>query len=277
MSANSLTPPIILIRGGGDIASGVAIQLIRAGFHVLISELAAPLMVRRTVSFGQAVFDGTCQVEEIIGELAISSVKAQEIMQNGRVAVLVDPDLKVSQELPVAAIVDARMIKRESDQLLNAAPIVIGLGPGFTVGKNCHVVIETKRGENLGRVYWQGSAEPDTGIPEPVNGFARERVLYSPADGILLSNWEIGDLIEPNVQIASVNGKPIFSSFRGVLRGMIQNGMAVKKGMKVGDLDPQCEIGKCYLISDKALKVGDGVLEVLRTTLSLRIGTGKSI
>ncbi|MGV8050757.1 MAG: selenium-dependent molybdenum cofactor biosynthesis protein YqeB [Anaerolineaceae bacterium] len=276
MSTNQLTPPIILIRGGGDIASGVAIQLFRAGFHVLISELASPLMVRRTVSFGQAVFDGTCQVEEIIGELAKTSFHAQAIMQDGRVAVLVDPDLKVSQELPVAAIVDARMIKRESDQLLNAAPIVVGLGPGFTVGKNCHAVIETKRGENLGRVYWQGSAEPDTGIPEPVNGFARERVLYSPADGILLSNWEIGDLIEPNVQIASVNGKPIFSSFRGVLRGMIQNGMAVKKGMKVGDLDPQCEIGKCYLVSDKALKIGDGVLKVLRTP-SLRTGIGKTI
>lgn len=256
--------PTVLIRGGGDLASGVALTLVRARFQTLITELPFPLMVRRTVSFGQAVYDGTCQVEEVSGALASSPAQAKSIMQNGKVAVIIDPQAQTARHFSLVGLVDARMAKSFSDQSLDQAPCVIGLGPGFTVGVNCHAVIETKRGANLGQVYWQGSAEQDSGIPEPVDGYAIERVLYAPVDGILHAHARIGDLLEAGAQIASVNGQPILAKFKGVLRGLIQNGLAVKAGMKIGDLDPRCQVAQCFLVSDKALRIGESVLQVLQ-------------
>ncbi|MBA4376117.1 MAG: molybdenum hydroxylase [Anaerolinea sp.] len=270
MNVNEVDVPTIMIRGGGDLASGVALRLYRAGFQIVITELPAPIMVRRRVSFAQAVFDGFCQVEEVVGKLASSSVEASRFMKDGNVAILVDPKSETSLDFVLSGLVDGRMTKAVSDQQINAAPCVIGLGPGFTAGENCHAVVETKRGQNLGRVYWEGCAEPDNGIPEVVNGFGVERVLYAPKDGILSVNTQIGDLVEAGALIASVDEEPVFSRFKGVIRGLIQGGLVVESGMKISDLDPRCDISSCYLVSDKALAVGSGVMEAILTVLPNR-------
>ncbi len=264
MSKHPAEQPIVLIRGGGDLASGVALKLRRAGFQIVITEIPLPLMVRRMVSFAQAVFDGSCQVEEITGVLVTSPAEVRQVMRDGKVAVVVDPQCQMAKALSLSGLVDARMIKSFSDQRIDQAPCVIGLGPGFTAGINCHAVVETNRGSNLGRVYWQGDAERDSGIPEAVNGYASERVLYALEDGILEARAQIGDLIEDGGVIAMLNGKPIQAKFKGVLRGLIQNGLPVRARMKIGDLDPRCEVAQCFLVSDKALKIGEGVLQGLR-------------
>jgi xanthine dehydrogenase accessory factor len=260
-----MNAPIILIRGGGDLASGVALRLLRAGFRVLIAELAEPLVVRRLASFAQVIFDGAYRLEEVEGVLVDDLSAAKESMAGGKVAVMVDPDLKLASSLDLFALVDARMLKARTDARLTDAPRVIGLGPGFNVGMNCHAVVETNRGPFLGRVFWQGSAEPDTGIPEAVREFDVKRVLYAPADGILQAQVRIGDLVEKGDLIATINGIEIRAQFRGVLRGLIQPGLKVEKGTKVGDLDPRCDPRLCTLASDKALAVGGGVLEALLT------------
>jgi xanthine dehydrogenase accessory factor len=254
---------VVIIRGGGDLASGVALRLFKAGFRIVVTELPRPLMVRRSVSFGQAVFDGTCRVEEVTGELAATPLEAQELMQTGKVAVMVDPKASSCQALAPVVLVDGRMTKLASDQRLDAAPRVIGLGPGFTAGVNCHAVIETRRGHTLGRVYWQGSAEPDNSIPEPVLGLDVQRVLHAPANGRLVAQVMIGDVVEKGTLVAKVDGIPVLSKIKGAVRGLIQDGMVVKRGMKIGDIDPRCDVSLCFQVSDKALAVGGGVLEAM--------------
>lgn len=253
----------MLIRGGGDLASGVALRLHRVGFQVLVTELAEPLVVRRMASFAQAIFSGQCNVEEVTGRLVRNKDQALETMENGLIAVMVDPASEVRRELQLFGLVDGRMCKKAPDLGMDAAPIVIGLGPGFTAGLNCHAVVETNRGPFLGRVYWQGSAENDSGIPESVQGYTVERVLYAPSTGVLQAKGRIGDIVEAEKIIAVIAGEPVQARFRGVLRGLIQDGLQVQKGMKIGDLDPRCDTRLCSMASDKALAVGGGVLEAL--------------
>lgn len=257
--------PIVLIRGGGDLASGVALRLHRAGFRVLISELAEPLVVRRLASFAQAIFDGAYRLEEVEGLLVNDLSKMKEAWTAGKVAVAVDPDLTLASSLELFALVDARMLKVRTDARIIDAPHVIGLGPGFTVGVNCHAVIETNRGPFLGRLFWQGSAEPDTGVPESVHKYDIERVIYAPKDGRLQAQAHISDLLSEGDLIATIDGTEIRARFAGALRGLIQNGLWVNKGMKIGDLDPRSNPKICTLASDKALAVGGGVLEALFT------------
>jgi xanthine dehydrogenase accessory factor len=155
------------------------------------------------------------------------------------------------------------MTKKPPELGMDAAPIVVGLGPGFQAGVDCHAIVETNRGPFLGRVYWQGSAEADNGIPETVRGFTVERVLYAPKSGKLQAIASIGDILEPEAMVAEIDGIPVKAKFKGVLRGLVQTGLEVKKGMKIGDLDPRCDERLCTLVSDKALAVGGGVLEAL--------------
>jgi xanthine dehydrogenase accessory factor len=262
---NSLysTQPIVLIRGGGDLASGVALRLWRTGFKILVTELQAPLVVRRQASFAQAVFDGNTRVEEVQAQLTTTAIESLEVMKRGKVAVMVDAKAAAREEIYPYAIVDGRMTKKTPDLGVEAAPLVVGLGPGFIAGVNCHAVVETNRGPFLGRVYWQGSAEADSGIPETVRGFTVERVLYSPMSGLLHAKAEIGDILEPDAPIAEISGELVIAKFRGVLRGLIHEGLQVKQGMKIGDLDPRCDVRLCNLASDKALAIGGGVLEAL--------------
>ena len=259
--------PIILVRGGGDLASGVALRLQRVGFRVLVTELPGPLVVRRLASFAQAVFDGHYLLEEVKGRLVSNAEGVLTAMNNGEVAVAIDPELHLSAGLGLFAVVDGRMLKDKTDANLAAAHRVIGLGPGFTVGQNCHAIIETNRGPFLGRVYWEGNAELNTGIPESVRGFDVERVLYAPDTGEVHEKAGIGEILEKGALIAEVNGAEVRAKFKGVLRGLIHDGLSVKQGMKIGDLDPRCDPRLCRLASDKALAIGGGVVEALLTML----------
>ncbi len=258
--------PIILVRGGGDLASGAALRLQRVGFRVLVTELQGPLVVRRLASFAQAVFDGNYLLEEVRGTLVSNAEDALAAMNNGEVAVAIDPELHLIAGLNLFAVVDGRMLKDKTDGNLTAH-CVIGLGPGFTVGQNCHAVIETNRGPFLGRVYWEGNAEHDTGIPESVRGFNVERVLYAPETGVVHEKAGIGAILEKDALIAEVSGAEVRAKFKGVLRGLIHEGLSVRQGMKIGDLDPRCDPRLCRLASDKALAIGGGVVEAILTML----------
>lgn len=270
---------ITIIRGGGDLASGVAIRLHRAGIKIIVAELPNPLTVRRTVSFSEAVYAGETEVEGVRARCVANLSTALDVILAGQIAVMVDPNLQILQHLhrniagvELAALIDGRMAKRPPDIGLQAAPLVIGLGPGFVAGENCHAVVETNRGHNLGRVFWHGSAEPDTGIPESVSFRRSERVLRAPVDGTLLAHAHIGDHLEPGQLIAEIAGVPILAPFKGVLRGLVHPGNQVVKHMKVGDVDPRDDPTYCTLISDKALAVGGGVLEAILAQPELRRG-----
>lgn len=254
-------PNPILIRGGGDLASGVALRLHRAGFDVLITELPQPLAVRRAVSFAEAVYEGTWTVENVTSRLIQTPEQLAGCLACREIPVLIDPDLGLLATFSIqpSTVIDARLLKQTAPPLTDSSLFTIGLGPGFAAGENCHAVVETQRGHTLGRVYWSGSANPDSGQPEG----DPHRVLRAPADGLLIGYAQIGEHCEPGQVIAEVNGEKISAPFPGVLRGLLHPGLEVKKGLKVGDLDPRDRREYCFLVSDKALAIGGGVLEAV--------------
>jgi xanthine dehydrogenase accessory factor len=261
--------PLVVIRGAGDLASGIALRLHRASFPVLMTEVAAPLAVRRTVSFAQAVFDGACRVEEVTGRRC-EIAEAASVIAAGEVAVIVDPGGETLRQLQPPVVVDAIMAKRNTGTRRADAPLVIALGPGFTAGADCHAVIETARGHNLGRVIWQGSAAPNTGEPGELPGVGRRgsRVLRAPVAGHVIGRSAIGDTIAEGAEIAAVrdaqgNEHAIVAPFAGVLRGLIHPSVTVPAGMKIGDLDPRADVAACFTVSDKSLAIGGGVLEAI--------------
>jgi xanthine dehydrogenase accessory factor len=260
----------VLIRGGGDLASGVAARLHRAGFKVLITELSQPLVVRRLVSFAEAVYTGEIQVEGITARKAGDLSQTNQILSTGEIAVLVDPQLESLENFSPLVLVDARMTKRPPGGRLEGVPLVIGLGPGFTAGEDCDAVIETMRGHSLGRVLWHGQALVDTGIPETVGGRDAERVLRAPADGKLEVRVRITDRVQQGDLLAEVSGKPLHAPFTGVIRGLLQDGLPVKAGMKIGDLDPRNDPAYCKMISDKSLAIAGGVLEAILSKPEIR-------
>jgi xanthine dehydrogenase accessory factor len=267
-------PALILLRGGGDLATGVALRLHRAGIQVVIAELAQPLAVRRTVSFAEAVYEGVHTVEGItarqVGPNQLSvALAAREI------PVLVDPAAQILlTSLFFLAVIDARLLKVPPNPLLAAIPLHIGLGPGFHAGVNCEAVIETRRSHTLGRVYWDGASQPDSGQPE---GDAR-RVLRAVREGVLAAEAAIGEHIEEGQVVAVISEKgkgkteqsQVVSPLTGVLRGLIRNGIHVSEGLKIGDVDPRDDASACFLVSDKALAIGGGVLEALLTREDIR-------
>ena len=262
--------PFVLIWGGGDLASGVALRLHRAGIHVVVVEQAQPLAVRRSVAFAQAVYDGETIIEDVKGRLIESADQMADVWNKGEVAVIVDPELHLLNDYYPVAVVDARMRKKPTAIDLSMAPMVIGLGPGFTVGKNCHAAVETNRGHFLGRVFWEGSPEEDTGIPGKVQAYAAERVLHAPATGIVETLVPIGHTVKEGELLLKVNGKATVAPFNGVVRGLIHSGVYVREGMKVGDVDPRPEIFRCWYASEKSLSIGGGVLEALLTQPKIR-------
>jgi xanthine dehydrogenase accessory factor len=263
---------LVLIRGGGDLASGVAVRLHHSGFEVMLTELPTPLVVRRTVSFAEAVSDGSKEVEGITAVLIRTPGEVKESVRLGNIPVLVDPDLACLKEVRPDVVVDARMRKKPPAEGKELATLVIGLGPGFIAGENCHAVIETNRGHNLGRVIWAGPPQEDTGIPGVVQGFASERVLRAPEDGKLVTGAKIGDEIKNGTVIALVGNQAVLAPFDGVLRGLIKPGTQVIKGMKIGDVDPRDDPSICTLVSDKSRAVGGGVLEAILACPDLRSG-----
>lgn len=261
--------PLVVLRGGGDLGSGVAYRLHKVGYPLLITELAAPLLVRRSVAFGSAVLDGQVTVEDITARHAHNLDEARQIIAAGQIPVMVvsgkDGPHEAWRALAPQVVVDVRMAKRNIDTRLDDAPLVIALGPGFTAGQDCHAVIETNRGHWLGRVIWQGPAEPDTGLPGKVKGQQHTRVLRAPAAGQVQPHFQIGDTIKQDDVVATVAGQPVVASFAGVLRGIIHPTVRVWPGLKIGDLDPRGQRAHCFSISDKSLAVGGGVLEAILT------------
>lgn len=260
----------VLLRGGGDLGSGVALRLVRCGIPVVITELPQPLSVRRKVSFSEAIWDGEIVIEGVRG---FRTDIHQDIISSalqGDLPVLVDPTGTLLKRIPPQVIVDARMCKFRAEKLSGEIPLVIGLGPGFTAGENCDAVIETNRGPNLGRVFWQGPAEEDTGLPERVWQYRAERVLRAPASGEFEALHEIGDRVTGGTPVARVTGVDIPAPFDGVIRGLLRNGMRVEKGVKVGDLDPRNDPGLCTRVSDKSLSIGGGVLEAILSRPKIR-------
>jgi xanthine dehydrogenase accessory factor len=260
----------VLVRGGGDLASGAILRIGRAGWDVLVTELDKPLSVRRLVSFSQAIYEGATFVEDMPARRITNLEEAENALASGNVAVIADPNGNSIQWFHPDVIIDARMIKHYDVEMSGAFPLYIGLGPGFTAPNNCHAVIETKRGPYLGRVIWHGSAEKDTGIPEMVNGFQGERVLRAPVSGIVKALAEIGQVVSQDEEIAIVGGVRVKAAFPGIVRGLIQPDLYVQQGMKIGDLDPRSDPNLCRLVSDKALAVGGGVIEAILSYPLLR-------
>ena len=257
-------PYLVCVRGGGDLATGVAYRLFRAGFPVVILELPQPLVIRRAVSFAQAVYAGESQVEGVDARLTAGVDEAVALTKSGTIAVMVDSAGYAIPRLNPTVLVDARMLKASGgDTSPDQALLVVALGPGYTVGRDCHAVIETSRGHDLGRVLWQGRAAPDTGIPGSVKGRSGDRVLRAPTDGAVQSVVQIGDSVSSGQLIATVGGEPLRAPFAGVLRGLLHDGVPVPAGKKIGDVDPRGVRRHCFTISDKALAVGGGVVEAI--------------
>jgi xanthine dehydrogenase accessory factor len=253
----------VLVRGGGDLASGVVYRLNRAGMQVMVVELAQPLVIRRAVAFASAVYEDTVEIDGIVGRKVASLADALAVVDKKQVPVLVDPQGEMIVEWQPTVVVDAILAKKNLGTKISDAPIVIGLGPGFEAGVDAHAVVETKRGHYLGRVLLEGSAAPDTGVPGDVLGYTLERVLRAPQAGIIHASKQIGDTVEAGDAVALVDGTPVVAKIGGVIRGLLADGLSVTEGMKVGDVDPRGVRDHCFTISDKALAIGGGVLEAV--------------
>jgi xanthine dehydrogenase accessory factor len=262
---------LVILRGGGDLATGIAYRLHQAGFPIIVLELKRPLVVRRKVALATAVLEGQIQIETLHAQRAATAEEALELAQSGKIPVLIAPQLLTIYQLPFTILIDARMAKRNIDTQINQAELVIALGPGFSAGVDCHAVIETMRGHRLGRVIWEGAAIPNTGTPGIVAGKGAERVLRAPAAGKVDWRLEIGDLVQEGQIIGEINGKTIVAPFAGVLRGLIAPRTEVPAGLKIGDLDARADVSACFTISDKALSVGGGVLAAILTHLNRQL------
>ena len=252
----------VVIRGGGDIATGIALRLWRSGMAVCLCEIPAPTAIRRTVCFSEAVRLGETEVEGITARRC-GIEEVPDLLEQGIVPVLVDP---AGESIPLLApdvVVDAILAKRNLGTAMDMAPVVIGVGPGFTVGTDCHAAVETMRGHYLGRALYEGSPLENTAVPGLIGGYAGERVLRAPADGVFRAAREIGDQVRAGDVAGYVGDAPMACTIGGVLRGILPDGTAVHKGMKSGDVDPRCEVSHCFCASDKALAVGGGVLEAI--------------
>jgi xanthine dehydrogenase accessory factor len=267
---------LVVIKGAGDIASGIALRLHHAGFNIAMTEIASPTAVRRRVCFSQAVYEGRSQVEDVTAVLVRDDAEMLRAFAAKQIAVFVDPAAAIVRRRNPAVVVDAVMAKRNTGTTLNDAPVVIGVGPGFSAGTDCRAVVETKRGHTLGRLIVRGSALPNTGIPGDIGGFTAERLLRAGADGVFEAVAEIGDTVRkgditalvrpeagnpPDAGGVPAGGVPIRAEIAGIVRGLLPSGISVTRGMKAGDVDPRCEREHCFTVSDKALAIAGGVLE----------------
>lgn len=256
----------VVIKGAGDLATGIGARLKKCGFVVVMTDLEVPTAVRRTVAFSRAIYEGEATVEGIVAKRANSMEEMEQILTEGKLPVLVDPNADIVAEWKPDVVVDAILAKRNLNTTITDAPLVIGVGPGFVAGEDCHKVIETKRGHYLGRVIEVGSAIPNTGIPGNIGGYTIERIIRASADGIFHPVAQIGDFVKEGDLVAYAGEEPIYALLTGIVRGMLQEDVVVTKGMKSGDIDPRCEKEHCFSISDKARSIGGGVLEAILST-----------
>ncbi|MDW2795971.1 selenium-dependent molybdenum cofactor biosynthesis protein YqeB [Clostridium boliviensis] len=257
----------ILIKGAGDLASGIACRLHRCGFSVVMTELPVPTTVRRTVAFSRAVYENSVEVENVTGVLCTSMEDIEKTWSKDQVAVVIDEECRIRKELNPDAVVDAIIAKKNLGTRIKDADIVIGVGPGFTAGVDCHAVVETKRGHDLGRCIWKGSAFPNSGVPGIIGGYDKERIIRAVKNGIFHPAVTIGTVVKQNDVVGYVDDLSVLAEVGGVVRGLLQDGVTVFSGMKSGDIDPRGVTQYCYTISDKASAIGGGVLEAV---LSLR-------
>lgn len=253
----------VLIKGAGDLATGIAYRLYKCGYSILMTEIPVPTAVRRTVSFSRAVYEGEAVVEGVCARLSQTIDEIDKLQEERIIPIIIDEKAKIKKEYQPDVVIDAILAKRNIGTEITEAPLVIGVGPGFTAGLDCHCVIETKRGHFLGQVIKNGSAIPNTGIPGNVGGFTTERIIRASADGVFEPVVSIGDMVENGQCVAYSGGEPVYAKMSGLVRGMLQNGVFVKEGMKSGDIDARSEKEHCYTISDKARAIGGGVLEAV--------------
>jgi xanthine dehydrogenase accessory factor len=263
-SKKSMDELVVLIRGAGEMASGVTHRLHQSHFKICMIEIPHPLAVRREVTFSEAIYEGEKEVEGVRAKLISKPEEIEWVWKQGHIPILADPDGKKTRNfLKLDILVDAIMAKKNLGTQVNDAPLVIGLGPGFTAGKDVHIVIETNRGHNLGRMILNGTVEPDTGIPGEIGGYTIERLLRTMKKGIFHPQKSIGDRVNKGSVVAVVDDFPVIAKISGVVRGLLREGVEVKKGMKVGDIDPRGKKESCFTISDKARAIGGGVLEAI--------------
>jgi len=258
----------IVIKGAGDLASGVAARLWRSGFPVIMTEIEQPLTVRRTVSFSDAVYEEETTVEGIRARRVDKASQALEAIAAGVIPVCVDPEATIVGQIDPYAVIDAIMAKRNVGTRISDAPFVVGLGPGFTAGQDVHAVVETKRGHTLGRVIWQGEAIPNTGIPGEIKGIGEKRVIRAPAEGVFRGICKIGTHVEEDDIVGYAGDTPVRAPIPGMLRGLLHDDVFVAQGLKSGDVDPRDIEESCWTISDKALAIGGGVLEAVLTVIN---------
>ena len=259
----------VIVRGGGDIATGTIYKLVKSGFQVLVLEVEKPSAIRRNVAFCQAVYEGKFTVEDMTCVLVSTIEEAKAVMAKNQVAMMVDPNGEMISKLKPEIVIDAILAKKNMGTSRNMAPITIGLGPGFCAGKDVHVVIETMRGHNLGRLIYEGCALPNTGVPGNIKGYSKERVIHSPCAGVCHNVKKITDIVEMGEIIAYIDKTPVYASMSGLLRGLIQDGYNVTSGFKMADIDPrEDEYQNCFTISDKARCIAGGVLEAILHGLS---------
>lgn len=258
---------MILIKGAGDLATGIAYRLKKSGFDIVMTEIDKPTTVRRTVAFSQAVFDNEIVIEGIKG-VKVNNINEiykeiyKEINQ-GNIPIIIDEKAEIIKELRPDVVVDAIIAKKNLGTSIDDAPIVIGVGPGFEAKVDCHLVVETKRGHYLGKVIEEGSAIPNTGVPGNIGGYTKERIIRASSNGKIKPVVSIGDFVKKGDVVAYVDGVEVLAQIDGIVRGMLQEGIEVFKGMKSGDIDPRCEKDHCFTISDKARSIGGGVLEAI--------------
>lgn len=263
---------LILIRGAGEMASGVAHKLWHCGFKAVMTEIQMPLAIRRGVAFAEAIYAGSHLVEGLEAQRVSSVEEAKDQLRLNHLPIIIDPGLELTAPLleqPLPILVDARMLKSTVPQDYPEGVFVIGLGPGFRAPENVRFVVETNRGHHLGRVIGEGSAEDNTGIPAEVRGASIERVVYPPQKGVFVTSKKIGESVRAGDIIGFVNRIPVKSKLTGVLRGLLHEGTPVTPRIKVADIDPRDDPESCFLISDKARAIAGGVLEAV-----LRILTG---
>ncbi len=261
--ARKLSDIVVLIKGAGEMASAVAHRLARANFKICLTEISAPTAVTRTVTFSEAVYDGQKTVENIAARRVGSLAEIREAWEQKTIPVIVDPAASIRVQLKPDVVVDARMLKVNAGTRIDEAPLVIGLGPGFTAGGDVHVVIETNHSENLGRVILEGGAEKNTGIPVNIGGYTFERAVHAPGNGVFRSAFQIGDRIARGEVIARVDGQPVRAEIDGVIRALFRNGVNVQSGTKVAEVDPAGTRDICFVIRDRMRAIGGGVLEAI--------------
>lgn len=254
---------IVLIKGGGEVASAVAHKLARCGFRICLTELASPQAIHRETCFSEAVYEGEKEAEGVIAKLISSPEQVFEVWKEGKIPLIVDPQAAIKDFLHPDVVVDAIMAKRNLGTKITDAPLVIGLGPGFMVGRDVHLIVETNNSENLGQVITEGEAEPDTGIPVAISSLTFERILRSPKEGNFHPVKEIGDLIRHGDIVAWVEGEPVIAQTSGVLCALLRDGMKVSSGTKLGEIDPQGNPELCSIIRDKMRIIARGVLEAI--------------